>query len=59
MKVNQLKEKVAKVIVEAAVETAKMPNQMCIVIFGEAKSDLTLQSVDYKNMAAFLRRQSQ
>lgn len=56
MKVNQLKEKVSKVIVESAAETAKMPNQICTLFWGEAKSDLELQSVDYKKMAAFLRK---
>lgn len=58
MKVNQLKGKVSKVIVEAAVEAAKMPNQICFFFMGEAKSDLALRTTDYKNMAAFLRSQS-
>ena len=47
---------VSKLIVEAAVQTAKMPNQSCLFTFGEAASDMVLRSKDYKEMVSFLTK---
>ena len=39
---------VSKLIVEAAIQTAKLPNQSCPLLFGEVHSDMKLQSEDYQ-----------
>ena len=45
---NKVSKMVSKLIVEAAVQTAKMPNQSCPLLFGEAHSDMKLLSEDYQ-----------
>lgn len=56
---NKVSEKVSKVIIKAAVETANMPNQVCPFLFGEPHSDLAINSSDYKNMVAFMKNRNQ
>lgn len=56
---NKMSERVSKVIVRAAVEIAKMPNQACPLCLGEPHSDLAINSSDYKNMVAFMKNRNQ
>ncbi len=56
MNKEMLKKAVANRVVEAAVQTAKMPNQICFVFYGKPKANYNLTSDDYTSLAAFMKR---
>lgn len=47
---------VAEKVVNAAVQTSRMPNQLCYVFFGKANSKFDLTSDDYEQLAAFMKK---
>lgn len=52
---EKTKKMVANAVVNLAVQTAKMPNQVCFIFAGKAKSKLDLTSNDYEEMASFMK----
>lgn len=51
-----MKKKAANKIVETAIHTAAMPNQLCPLFLGEAKSNLNLTSADYMELARHFKK---
>ena len=53
---EKTKKMVANVVVNLAVQTAKLPNQACPLIWGKPQSKLDLTSDDYEEMASLMKR---
>lgn len=56
MNKEMLKKAVANRVVEAAVQTAKMPNNLCFFTFGKPKTKYDLTSDDYDSLEAFVKQ---
>ena len=57
MKQTNLKKTMATTVVNLAVETSKMPNQICLIFFGKPKSKYDLTSDDYAQLADYIKQQ--
>ena len=53
---EKTKKMVANAVVNLAVQTAKMPNQMCWFVYGKPQSKIDLASDDYEELASFMKR---
>ena len=53
---ERTKKMVANAVVNLAVQTAEMPNQGCLWLFGKPQSKLDLTSDDYEEMASLMKR---
>lgn len=56
MNKGMLKKVVASKIVDMAVQTAKMPNQVCPFFMGKPKTSYDLTSDDYISLTVFMKR---
>jgi len=56
MNKEMMKKAVANKMVDMAIQTAKMPNQICPFIFGKPNSKLDLTSDDYEALANFIKQ---
>lgn len=52
----EIKKKVANTVVNAAIQSSAMPNQVCFWLFGEAKSKMDLTSADYMELANHFKK---
>jgi len=55
MRSETVKKAVTNTIVEMAVQTAKMPNQKCMLVFGKPKAKQDLALSDYLNLADYVK----
>jgi len=53
---EMMKKAGASKIVDVAVQTAKMPNQVCLFFMGKAKTEYDLTSDDYENISRYLKK---
>lgn len=51
-----MKKAVANKVVDMAIQTSKMPNQICWAFWGKPKSKYDLTSDDYEGLDAFMKR---
>lgn len=56
MKKEMMKKAVASKVVDMAIQTSKMPNQICFFVFGKPKTKYELTSDDYEGLAIFMKR---
>lgn len=47
---------VAEKVVNAAVQTSRMPNQNCMFVFGKAKPKFDLTPDDYEQLYTFMKK---
>lgn len=56
MSKGMMKKVVANKVVEMAVQTSKMPNQVCPIFWGKPKTTFDLTSDDYESLVTFMKR---
>lgn len=56
MNKEMMKKAVANKVVDMAIQTAKMPNQLCVVLCGKPNAKLDLTSDDYEVLANFIKQ---
>lgn len=56
MNKEMMKKAVANKVVDMAIQTSKMPNQICWAFWGKPKSKYDLTSDDYEGLDAFMKR---
>lgn len=49
---------IAKAVVGVAVQSAKLPNQKCVIFLGKPKERINLEVSDYEKLESFMKNNS-